>query len=428
VLVEPGHVRVDVAVDGSRALAVHDTECPELGPICAVRAEPPQQHHTVLWLWEARLLAEYGLASGWALDAVAPFRVMQTRTSYTDLAGNPITLDYENIHHRNETLTGLGDPQLWIHHGVTVSGFALSQRLGVSLPLGKIEPDPVQLGELGIPHEHFQFGTGTVDPMAGVDASRDLGPVALAAFAQAQVPLFAGRYGYQAGARFLGGVEAQRRVGPITARLGATLAHELPERWFGVVPLEDGNQGRTDLFVGAGATVPLGDWSISVDVHARAWGHVVGAQLDMPVIAEVSFGRLVHFDSGTGAEVEEGDVQDAVTAGEATALVPEAGRWTVFDFWAPWCEGCKRVDAELRAIAARDARVAVRRVNVVDFDSAIARQELPGVDVLPHLRVVGPDGKVRLEESGTPDALLGRLSALLSATDRGGEARSPPPP
>lgn len=416
-VVDAEHLRLDVAADGSRALAVHDTECPELGPICAVRDEPPQQHHTVLWIWEARILAEYGLAAHWALDAVVPIRLMQTRTSYTDLSGNPIVLDYENIHHRNETLAGLGDPQLWIHHGRVVGGFALSQRLGVSLPVGKIEPDPEVLGELGIPHEHFQFGTGTADPLIGLDASRDLGPVSLAAFAQGQVPLYAGRYGYQAGARLLGGLEAQRQVGPITARLGATLSRELPERWNGVVPLDDGNQGRTDLFIGAGATVPVGnDWSITVDVRARAWGHVVGAQLDLPVIAEVSFGRLVHFDSGTeGSEevAEEGDVREVVTAGEAAALVPESGRWTVFDFWAPWCEACKRVDAELRALAAKDARVAVRRVNIVDFDSPIARQELPGVDVLPHLRVVGPDGKVRLEQSGTADELLGRVNQLL---------------
>jgi len=300
VVVEAEHLRIDVAADGSRALAVHDTGCPELGPICAVRAEPPQQHHTVLWLWEARILAEYGVVREWAVDAVVPIRLMQTRTSYTDLAGNPITLDYENIHHRNETLAGLGDPQLWIHHGASVSGFALSQRVGMSLPAGKIEPNPDVLGRQGLPHEHFQLGTGTVDPLVALDASKDLGPVALAAFAQAQVPFFEGRYGYQAGARLLGGLEAQREVGPLTARLGATLSHEFPERWNGAVPLEDGNQGRTDLFVGAGVTVPVGgDWSITVDVRARAWGHVVGAQLDLPVIAEVSVGRLLHLESGT---------------------------------------------------------------------------------------------------------------------------------
>ncbi|HEY8207079.1 MAG TPA: hypothetical protein VIG99_06350 [Myxococcaceae bacterium] len=419
---EPAHLRLDVALDGSRAFAVHDTACPELGPICAVRPEPPQQHHTVLWLWEARALAEYGLVPGWALNAVLPFRLVQTRTTYTDLNGAPLVLDYENIHHRNETLAGIGDPQLWIHHGVNVNGFALSQRLGVSLPLGRTQPDPEVLGALGLPHQHLQFGTGTVDPLVALEASRDIGGVGIAAFVHGQAPLYANGRGYQAGTRLLGGLQAQRTLGPVSLRLGATLVHEFPERWNGLVPLDDGNQGRTDLFVGAGATVPLsGDWSISVDVRGRAWGHVVGAQLELPLVAEVSFGRLWHFEEAedeheTDEEVggdEAGDVRDVVAAGEAVPLVPEQGRWTVLDFWAPWCKACGRVTAELRGIAAMDRRVAVRRVNIVDFDSPIAKQELPGVSELPYLRVVGPDGRIRMEQSGTPDELLGRLKELL---------------
>jgi thiol-disulfide isomerase/thioredoxin len=90
------------------------------------------------------------------------------------------------------------------------------------------------------------------------------------------------------------------------------------------------------------------------------------------------------------------------------------GAWTVFDFWAPWCDACRNVTAQLREIAAADRRVSVRRVNIVDFDSPIGRQELSGVSVLPYLRVVAPDGRVRMAQSGTPDELLGRLKELLA--------------
>lgn len=414
---------MDVAVDGSRALAVHDEECPDIGPICEVRAEPPQQHHTVLWLWEARVLAEWGVAPEWAINGVLPVRLVQTRTTYTDLAGNPIVLDYQNIHHRNETLAGLGDPQLWVHHGAKLGGFALAERLGISIPLGQVQPNPYLLGEEGLPHEHIQFGTGTFDPLLGLDASRGFGPVSVAAFAQAQLPLYRDRFGYQAGARVLAGVEVSSGLGlhGPSFRLGATGVSESPERWDGVAPTEDGNQGRTDLFAGIGVTVPFArDWSASVDVRSRVWGQVVGAQLDLPLVVEVSIGRLFHFDDGSDEHeaapmprLAVADVEDVVRNGEAAPLDAVEGKWTVFDFWAPWCDACHALDARLRTLAAEDGRVALRRVNIVDFDSPIARQELSGVSVLPHVRLLRPDGTVAFEASGTPEELLAQIERAL---------------
>jgi hypothetical protein len=52
-------------------------------------------------------------------------------------------------------------------------------------------------------------------------------------------------------------------------------------------------------------------------------------------------------------------------------------------------------------------------VNVVDFDSPIARQELPGVSALPHIRVVGEDGRTLFEASGTPEQLLEAVDRYL---------------
>ena len=60
-----------------------------------------------------------------------------------------------------------------------------------------------------------------------------------------------------------------------------------------------------------------------------------------------------------------------------------AGKWTIFDFWATWCEACVQLDDELRELAASDDRIAIRRVNIVDFDSPIAKRELPDVSLLP---------------------------------------------
>lgn len=404
----------------SRAVAVHDEECPDIGPICQVRAEPPQQHHTTLWIAEARLLAEYGIAPHFALQAQVPFRLVDTRTQFTDLSGHPITLDYENIHHRDGTLVGFGDMQLWMHHGWNLGELLVTEKLGISFPTGGVEPNPYALGEEGFPHQHILFGTGTFDPLIGLTLAHDFGSWQLSGWGQAQIPLYRNRYGYQAGTRILAGLLGSSTLGTVATsfRLGVTVVQEFAERWDGKVPTTDGNQGRTDLFVGPGITLPLGgDWGMSIDVRGRVWGQTVNAQLSLPLLVEISIGRLFHLERDTAeahpANSPAADVQDIVEQGEAVPLEPAGGKVTVFDFWATWCEACKPLDAALRARAEKNPRMALRRVNVVDLDSPIARQELPGVSVLPHIRIVADDGRALFEASGTPGQLLEAVDRLV---------------
>ena len=136
-----------MSLTATRAEAQHDAECPGIGPICEVRPEPPQQHHTTLWLTEARLLGEYGLIPNLAVQGILPFRVINAGTLYTDLAANPVQLDYENIHHRNETLAGLGDAQLLLHGAARLGELKVGARLGVSFPTGKVQANPYTLGD-----------------------------------------------------------------------------------------------------------------------------------------------------------------------------------------------------------------------------------------------------------------------------------------
>ena len=419
----PNHLRVDLELDGSWGQSSHDEECPEIGPICNLRDEPPQQHHTDLVSLQARLFAEVGVRPNLALQAQLPFRLVGTWTRYTDLSGNPITLDYENIHHRDGVRAGLGDVKLATHFGWSAAGLNGGVALGLSLPTGVVHQNPDRLEGLGLPHEHLQFGTGTVDPTLSLDLGKTFSLWSLAAFGSAQVPLYPGDQGYQAGAMLTLGVSASSHLGwkgPLF-RLALFGYGETPERWDDQVPLEDGNRGRVDLYLGPGVTFDLGkDWTLSVDARFRLAGLVVGAQLAMPVVLSVSLGTLFHFESADeeehlhGGGEEVADIADLVTAGEAAPLEPVAGKWTVFDFHAPWCEACKSLDVALRNRArAWTKELAVRRVNIVDFDSPIARHELPGVGVLPRIRVVNPKGQVVFEASGSPDELLQRLDAQL---------------
>jgi thiol-disulfide isomerase/thioredoxin len=450
--VDPDHLRLDLSIAGSRAVAVHDAACPEIGPICTVRAEPPQRHHTTLLATDLRLIGEYGLARGLALQAAVPLRIIGTTTGYTDLSDRPIALDYPSIHHHDETLVGPGDAQLLLHGGRKVLGLSVGARAGVSIPLGVVHEDPYRLAAQGLSHEHIQLGTGTWDPVLSLDASGKIGSFTLAGFAALQAPLYQGPQGYRAGARSQGGLVLARPLDAVTVRLSAQLLHEQPERWQGRVPSDDGNQGRTDLYVAPGLTWNFaGEWMVSADVRVRAYSQVVNAQLDMPVVLELGIGRLFHLESDrsaaggsargplvgesdrsaaggsargplvgeqgfdeppqSAAAAQGGDVLDLVQAGELAELAPAPGKWTVFDFWAPWCEACKVLDKRLRALAAQRPGLAVRRVNIVDFKSPIARRELPAVSQLPHLRLVRDGGAVVYEASGPEDELLAAVEA-----------------
>ena len=75
------------------------------------------------------------------------------------------------------------------------------------------------------------------------------------------------------------------------------------------------------------------------------------------------------------------------------------GKYTVLDFYAVWCGPCRLVDARLRELCARRRDLAVRKLNVVDFDSPLAGQLGYRLTALPHLVVFTPSGK-RIEFEG----------------------------
>lgn len=112
--------------------------------------------------------------------------------------------------------------------------------------------------------------------------------------------------------------------------------------------------------------------------------------------------------AGQGAyipEVEFGpelDVTKIASGGESVELeahlVP--GKVTVFDFYAVWCKPCRAVDRHMRDVLTAHDDVALRKLDVVDWDSVVAKQHLQTASELPYVIVYGRDGKRVTEISG----------------------------
>ena len=88
---------------------VHETHCPEIGPICEVRDEPPHLHDLSIHTSELRLTGEYGLLDHLSAEVQIPLRLTVNRIVYRRLDGTELQPSYPNIHHRNETLFGIGE-------------------------------------------------------------------------------------------------------------------------------------------------------------------------------------------------------------------------------------------------------------------------------------------------------------------------------
>jgi len=289
----PQHVLIlALSTDFTYMKSSHVESCPDIGPWCQTQVPPPQayQHHLQNYAYGLTLDAQYGLLPWLTLAATAPYRLVTTFVHYTDLAGNPYVPVPPDTHHRNETVSGFGDPSLALVAGQAVGRFGYSLRLGAMLPFGRtLDVDPFEAARLGLVHEHIQFGAGTVRPILGGALGYDFGAVGVDAFFVGTMSIATNSIGYKPGQRIDGGFRVSSTLGLPRARfgIGGEVLHESTETWQGLQQ-EEGNLGRTDVL--AVVSARWSAWShlgvfgaLKVPLYVNA----VGAQLWYPFYLEL---------------------------------------------------------------------------------------------------------------------------------------------
>jgi len=83
-----------------------------------------------------------------------------------------------------------------------------------------------------------------------------------------------------------------------------------------------------------------------------------------------------------------------ITHGQAVDLAAHLapGKYTVVDFYAAWCPPCRVLGPTLeRLAAAENSRLALRKVDIVDWTMPVVEQY--GIESLPHLMLYDQAGK-----------------------------------
>ena len=251
----------------------------------------PQHHQvdTLILAWMARV--SYGIGSRVILATELPIHANIVEASFTDADGQQLPDHIESIHHRDETIAGIGDLVLSARvRAITpedVSGWTLDLHGGLSFPTGKVEDNPYDLGRQKERHQHMFFGAGTVIPTFGLTTLFDFDSLVLVASVTGKTSLYESSKGYQASSSVFGSVGIETGFGLEDWRFGLfqQIRHETPASWGDELAV---NSGRTDWIASVRiGWAPSPSFGLGLLVQMPYYTDTVGEQYDMPFMSSL---------------------------------------------------------------------------------------------------------------------------------------------
>ncbi len=91
---------------------------------------------------------------------------------------------------------------------------------------------------------------------------------------------------------------------------------------------------------------------------------------------------------------DRGNAIETITKGAQVDLPKKlvTGSVTIVDFYADWCGPCKELSPTLEQLAKTDGEVALRKIDIINWESPVARQY--GVSSIPRVEIYDRKGKL----------------------------------
>ena len=109
------------------------------------------------------------------------------------------------------------------------------------------------------------------------------------------------------------------------------------------------------------------------------------------------------------------DIEIVSKNGEAFDLSSSVveGKITIVDFYADWCVPCKFLEKKLVNYMHEHSGVALRKVNIVSWESEAAKQHLSGVNGIPYVIIFDASGKEVFRGAGA----IAKIRKLIGSVD-----------
>lgn len=268
----------------------HVAACPQVDPAgCAAEPLPDHRHEVGITFARVSLLATFGIGHDLSLEAELPFDGKFLSAEYTTLDGGAFEPPYGDIHHRDETLSGIGDPVVAIRWDRGLGrDVRIGVRAGISLPIGDTTENPDPLAMQSLPHQHMQIGSGTFNPVVGLLGSWAPGRWGLFGRVDAVLPFYESGEGYRGGLQVDAALGPGYRLRPGLFGFGqVALSHTGEETWDGE-PNE--SSGRDALRLVLGGNVALsGRWRVGPVVQLELASRAVGGSFEQPFTGTLTF-------------------------------------------------------------------------------------------------------------------------------------------